>query len=131
VDTPVTVTVLGPSNQPVLAGRVLEMSGQGLRLNVSAAIPCGAPVKIEGNDILLIGEVCHSGALESGYSIGLKIEHVLSSLGELARQKRELVGTDLPRRPVVFPSSGARAFANPLLTGSARLRPEKPVKSNC
>ncbi len=75
-----------------MTGRVLDMSGCGLRLMVQAAIPCGATVKVEGAGIMLLGEVCRSSYGLGAYDLGLKITHALTSLAELAALNRALLG---------------------------------------
>ncbi len=92
IDADVTVTVLGSPKQLPVTGRVLDMSGSGLRLMVRTPIPCGAVVKIEGNDMLLLAEVCRSNYGLGAYDLGLKITHALTSLSELAALNRALLG---------------------------------------
>ncbi len=92
VDTAVTVTVLGILKQPPMAGRVLDMSGGGLRLFVPMPIPCGSPVKVEGDNMLVLGEACRSAPARGAYDVGLAVSHSLGSLAELALSNRTLLG---------------------------------------
>jgi hypothetical protein len=80
---------------PALA---IEMSEGGMRLLLTRAIPVGAPVKIEAEDSLFLGEVCYCESQATGFLIGLKLLQVLSNLSELARLNRRIMG-DEPRAP--------------------------------
>jgi hypothetical protein len=97
-DMPVMVTVLGAIEQPAIAGRVEDMSGSGLRFRVPLPIACGAPVKVEGNDMLLLGEVCRSQPALDGYEVALEISHALASVSGLERFHRALLGKHTARR---------------------------------
>ncbi len=93
-DTPVTVTVLDGEKQPAISGRVVDMSGCGLRLSVPQPIPVGSPVKVEGTDMLLLGEACRSQPSQDGYDVALEIAQSLASLSDLDRLNRALVGEE-------------------------------------
>lgn len=93
-NTAVTITVLGILGEPKAAGTVIDMSGSGLRLQLSLPIPCGAPVKVETADMLLLGEVVRCEPLGSAYSIGLSLSHSMSALRALERLNRGLRGRD-------------------------------------
>jgi hypothetical protein len=93
-DTPVTITVLGILGEPKAVGTVLDMSGSGLRVKLPLPIPCGAPVKLETNDMLMLGEVVRCEALGQFYSVGLALSHSLAALSELERLNRALLGHD-------------------------------------
>jgi hypothetical protein len=93
-NTPVTVTVLGILGEPKAIGTVLDMSGSGLRLELSLPLPCGAPVKLETNDVLMLGEVVRCEPLGQSYSVGLSLSHSLAALSELERLNRALLGHD-------------------------------------
>ena len=75
---PVTITVLGDEKQPAISGRVLDMSGCGMLLSVPQPIPIGSPVKIEGSDMLFLGEICRSEPVPGGYNVALEAAHSLS-----------------------------------------------------
>lgn len=96
VDSAVILTVLGAPPQPPIQARVKDMSGSGLRLSSPLPIPCGAPVKVEGNDLLLLGEVCRAEPIGDQFIIGLKVSHSLASLADLERLNRALIGANPP-----------------------------------
>ena len=95
-DTPVTVTVLDPAKPCSIRGRVENMSGTGLSLRVFSPIACGTPVKVEGADMLVLGEVCRSQAAvgrgDDVYEVAVQIAQALASLSSLDRFNRALLG---------------------------------------
>ena len=90
--TPVTVKVLGILPQPPMAGRVLDMSGSGLRVEVPLPIPCGASVRVETADTLMLGDVCRCEPRGDRYAVGLMLSHSLDRLLDLERLNRALLG---------------------------------------
>lgn len=98
-NAPVTVTVLAADKTPPVSGRVLDMSGCGLLLSVPRPIPLGTPVKVEGNDILLLGEASRSQQSSDGYHVALELLHSLGALADLDRLNRALIGEEV-RVPV-------------------------------
>lgn len=93
-DMPVTITLLGAEKRPAISGRVLDVSGSGLLLSVPLPIPVGSPVKVEGNDMLLLGEACRLQESRGGYYVALEIVHSLGSLTDLERLNRALIGEE-------------------------------------
>jgi hypothetical protein len=89
---PVLVTVLGAVKQPAIEGRFEDMSGSGLSFRVPLPIPCGALVKVEGNDTVLLGEVCRSQPAQDGYEVALEVSHAVASVSSLERFHRSLLG---------------------------------------
>ena len=94
-DTPVTITVLGILGDPSAAGSVVDMSGSGLRLKLPLPIPCGAPVKVETSDLLMVGEVVRCEAQGPVYSVSVHLSQSLGALSELARLNRALLGREV------------------------------------
>jgi PilZ domain len=74
-DQPVTVRSLGVNRMPPAAGRVLDISGSGLRLWMPNPIPCGSPVKVESKQMVMVGEVGRCQAEGEGYVVGLMVLH--------------------------------------------------------
>lgn len=99
-DMPVTVTVLG-SNADPLSGIALNQSGTGLLVSVGEPVGCGTPVRIEGNDMLLLGEVCRCEKSGQDYRLAVKIRHCLSGMKELDRLNRALLGDATPARELI------------------------------
>jgi hypothetical protein len=88
---PVRVTVLREP-QRELAGRIENISGRGMRVVVDAPIAGRAPVKLEWDGTLLLGEVCYCERAPGGYGVGLQLEHALFDTHELARLAKRLAG---------------------------------------
>jgi len=57
VRQPVTLMVLGAKGSHLIEACVLDMSGGGLKLRAPAPVPCGTQVKIDGKNMLILGEV--------------------------------------------------------------------------
>jgi hypothetical protein len=84
------VTLLGASDSRFLA-RILDLSGRGMRLLVDRALSPGSLVKVEAEDVLILGEVCYSLASNPGFEVGLELQHSLIGLRELARRRTSLL----------------------------------------
>ena len=83
-DQPATVTCLRTGSQ--LTGRIVEVSGGGMRVLTPLRLPADDTVKVECNDTLWLGEVSYSEQVpEGGYATGLRLEHALYGTAELAR----------------------------------------------
>lgn len=81
--------------QPPLDGRVLSVNGATALLRTPTAnhLPAtGAPVRVEGDDALLLGEISSVRPEADQWTVILDIAHSLSSLAELERLNRALLG---------------------------------------
>jgi len=75
---PVTLTVLGAQASYLIEGCVLDMSGSGLQLRVPMPVACGTPVKIDGKNTLMLGEVCRCEPEEGAYTVGVQLSQTLA-----------------------------------------------------
>lgn len=75
-DTPIILTILKILGEPAFAGHVIDMSGSGLRVSVPQPIPCGAEVKVEGPEMVIIGEVRQCVEHDGTYSVGLMLSEI-------------------------------------------------------
>jgi PilZ domain-containing protein len=83
-DQPVVVTVL--TEPPTrLDARVTNASGRGLGLCAATPIPPGAPIRIEIDDAIVLGEAIYCRSDVEGHFIGVELDQVLVGLTELAR----------------------------------------------
>ena len=89
-DEPVTVTILGGENC-VISGRVVNLSGKGMRLVLEREAPIGAPVRVDVDGTILLGEVCYCAREGNSYYAGLELEHALTMSEELASLMRGLL----------------------------------------
>ncbi|MEO7145371.1 MAG: PilZ domain-containing protein [Bryobacteraceae bacterium] len=84
-------------------GRILDTSGRGLRLVLPFAVTLGAAVRVDSPDALLLGEVCHCGPADDGFTVGLVLDQTLTGLGDLVRLNRSLLGESAREAPVPAP----------------------------
>lgn len=97
-DQQVTVTVLDETGTKLL-GRIVNLSGRGLRLRLSRPIPTGAAVQVEGNDSLFLGEVCYCHPEAKGFAVGLQLDQALYQLREMASLSERIMGVSFRRDP--------------------------------
>jgi hypothetical protein len=71
----VIVFSFGSMQMPPVAGRTLDVSGSGLRLRLPNPIPCGSPVKVESDEIVMLGEVCQCVSDSEGYIVSLMVSN--------------------------------------------------------
>jgi hypothetical protein len=93
VSDPVSVTVLDPPGQTALSGVLVDIAGSGMCLDLSSAVPCGTPVKVETDSMLLLAEVRRCEQRGESYRVALAIEHGLD-LAVLRQLNRALMGLD-------------------------------------
>jgi hypothetical protein len=85
------VTLLGEPRKQV-GGRVINLSGQGIRLMLDEPVSPGTLLAIEWADTEVMGEVCYCEQAEGGFAAGVRLEHVLLHTTELARLATRLLG---------------------------------------
>jgi hypothetical protein len=102
-DKPVELTVLG-SGEPSGPAQAIEFSGHGLQLVVHRPLPVNAAVKVEGDDWMMLGEVCYCRQEGIHFLAGLKIDQTLENLQELSRLNESLLSTK-PRAERTEPST--------------------------
>jgi hypothetical protein len=99
-DTAVQLAVLGGGAPFETRGRVLESSGGRVLVATPAPLQPGTPVRVEGNDTLVLGEICAVDQRENEWVAAVKIVHSLTSLAALERFNRALLGQE----PTLIPS---------------------------
>jgi len=104
-DTPVTLGALGGDARFKTSGRVLESSGDRVLIATPEPLTLGTPVSVEGNDTLVLGEVCSVDHGENEWIAAVKIAHSLASLAALERFNRALLGERT--QPALIPSLGS------------------------
>ena len=83
LDQAALVSAVGTSN-PVLHGEMRNLSEGGTQIRLDQPLPPSTLVRIEYNDSLLLGEVVYCQQEQSGWLVGVKIEHGLFELTALA-----------------------------------------------
>jgi PilZ domain len=100
-DQPVVVTVL-TEPQVRMVGRVRNASGRGLGLIVPEPVAPGAPIKIEIEDALVLGEAIYCRAETDAHFIGVELDQMLVGLTELGRMLSAF-DPEVPMAPVESP----------------------------
>ena len=89
-DEPVRVTVLGGTKFEA-NGRIVNVSGRGMRLRINARVPVGAAIRVDVDGSLLLGEVAYCQADGEFFAVGLQLEQALTISEELSRLMRRLM----------------------------------------
>ena len=97
----VDLILLGNDHDTIQA-HATQFSGRGLRLVLKQPVPVGTVVKVQGDDWLVLGEVCYCRKERSNFVVGLQLEHSLMGLRELEDLNRKFTSEDLP--PVKVPA---------------------------
>ena len=90
-DEPVRVTVLDGSERHI-AGTVADFSGRGLGVRLQERVMPGTALKIECDDSLLLGDVVYCEPRQGGYAAGVKLQHALYHVSDLARMSAAILG---------------------------------------
>lgn len=88
------VTVLSGTQARVMQGRVVDLSGRGLRLILPEAIAPNTAVKIEIGEQLLLGEVAYVHDSDGEWHIGVEVRHALLHTPDLERLRHSLLEGD-------------------------------------
>jgi len=91
------VSVVGTTG-PVHPGQIRNLSKGGTQIWLQQPLPAFTLVRVEHDDSLLLGEVVYCRQEQSGWLLGLRIEHGLFGLTALAGAMREC-GTFEARSP--------------------------------
>ena len=73
-------------------GEVISMFGNLIELKVSEHVSVGAPVKVELNDTLSLGEVTRCRQEASGYMLCVEMSEALRGLRGLSKLAKALIG---------------------------------------
>jgi hypothetical protein len=84
-----------------MAATVKNASGRGLGLVTREPIPAGAAIRIEIEDVLVLGEAIYCRSDENGHFVGVELDQVLVGLTELGRRLEALMNPDLERERVL------------------------------
>ena len=63
-----------------------------MHLRMPESVPCGTSVKIEGNNTIMLGDVCRCEPAEGAFMVGVQLSGTLSSVTELEQLNRALIG---------------------------------------
>jgi hypothetical protein len=96
-DAPVTLTVLDSGPRRQYQGLPIEITGSRMLVRMPACVAVGTPVRMEGDDTLLLGEVCAMQPERDGWVLAVRVEHSLTSLTDLESLNRALMGERAPQ----------------------------------
>ena len=84
-------------------GRIVEVSGSGMRVFTDQRLAVGETVKVECKDTLWLGEVLYCEQVTEGYATGMKLEHALYGTAGLARLAESFLAEEAAQdvKPVV------------------------------
>jgi hypothetical protein len=104
---PVKVWILGKGIESPLTATLANVSGIGMCLLAPVPIGLDTPVKvdleIDGEDAMVLGDVIYCISQREEFAVGLKLQHSLTRLKELAEFMRSTFG----ERPLaVEPKAG-------------------------
>ena len=91
---PVVVTELGASPSQSIGGMVLDMSESGISIKLPHALRIEALIRVEGGNMLLLGEVVRCRASNQGFQVGVLVRHALQNLKDLENLNRALLGAE-------------------------------------
>ena len=75
---------------------VLDFSESGIRLRSPEPLPVNAAVRIDAEDLLLLGEVTRCDAEGGAYNVGILLSHSLASCAELEQLNHALCSETQP-----------------------------------
>jgi hypothetical protein len=104
-DKPVELTILG-NEEASGPAQVIEFSGHGLQVVLHRPIPVNSAIKVEGEDWMMLGEVCYCRQEGIHFLAGLKIDQTLDNLNELAKLNENLLSTQ--QKPERSPSTESK-----------------------
>jgi hypothetical protein len=78
-----TVSVFGTANE-ILHGEIRNISQGGTQIRLEQPLRCASLVEIHYNDNSLLGEVIYCAQEQTGWLVGIRVEHALLGLTALA-----------------------------------------------
>ncbi len=102
---PVSLTILGRHSRDAdthLPACMVNISGRGISLTTKSSVPASSAVRLDVNNNMLLGEVCHSRQTgPSEYICGVRLEQVLTAVGDLSNLVSGIMGET--RRTIAIP----------------------------
>jgi hypothetical protein len=102
---PVSLTILGRYSRDAdthVSACMVTISGRGISLTTESSVPVNSAVRLDVNDNILLGEVCHSRQTgPSAFICGVRLEQALTAVGDLSKLVSGVMGET--RRAVAIP----------------------------
>lgn len=83
-DEVIRLQLLGPKEHTVSA-RMIDLSGRRAELELPEPVSLSAPVRVNLEDSMLLGEVCSCVRQGDSYRIAIEVSEAIPSLSSLAR----------------------------------------------
>jgi hypothetical protein len=94
VDETAWITIYGEIDKRV-PGRVRNISGRGIGLEVGERVGTGSALKIEVGDVMMLGEVIYCRPEGERYYLGVELDQAVHSLMALGNSLRSFASDDL------------------------------------
>jgi PilZ domain len=78
----------GGAPRPAQPVEVVNLSGSGLRIRASQSQATGTLVRVDCQDVMLLGEVCYCEPEGSQFAMGIRLEHSLVHTDSLERLRQ-------------------------------------------
>jgi hypothetical protein len=88
----VMLTVLDNKDATPMAGRMVDLSGRGMRISLPGPVTVSAPVKVQSSTCLYVGEVAFCQKFEGVWYAGVQACQRFSDTDDLADLRRALAG---------------------------------------
>lgn len=92
----ISLTILGKYSREAdvhLSACMVNVSGRGVSLTTEFSVPANSAVRLDVNDNILLGEVCHSRRTgPSEFICGVRLEQTLTAVGDLSKLVSGIMG---------------------------------------
>ena len=109
---PVRLTVLGRYSREAdtqLPACMVNVSGRGISLTTQFSVPVSSAIRLDVDDNILLGEVCHSRQTGPGeFVCGVQLEQALSSVGDLSKLVSGIMGAGKRAAPAPVEADAAK-----------------------
>jgi hypothetical protein len=78
--------------------RIDEISGNHLVIATNTMVPSGAPLKIELDDCILLGEVYRCESEGNCFKVGVELKQALTAVTDLAKLVARVMGEAMPEQ---------------------------------
>lgn len=86
----VRLTILGEQDQGLWA-QLEDVSGRSALLRVASRVPLNTAVRIDLDDMLLLGEICYCSPERDDFRVGVVIDQTLTGINDILALSRSLM----------------------------------------
>lgn len=106
----VLVDILSEEN--ILTGRIVKFEGRASCVELNRSVALGAPVRIDLDDCMLLGEVGNCTSVGEQYHIQIELSQIIPSMTNLARLVSAVMSEGRSIAPAVAEPAPVRLTAN-------------------